>query len=138
MNKRLGWFLVLLLGLSACVTAVPIEQTELNTPFDEIENLAAPTAVAPTTPPNAIDQPAINRRVITDEDYSFPSLIPFDGIRPIYKPVFVSAQEAPYMDDELVMGLAMGGEAKAYPVTVLRFREIVNDEIAGTPTLVTW
>jgi hypothetical protein len=41
-------------------------------------------------------------------------------------------------DDELVLGVAWDGEAKAYPITVLRFREMVNDELAGIPTLVTW
>ncbi len=73
-----------------------------------------------------------------DEEYTFPSLIPYDGIRPIYDPVFVSTEEAPYRNNELVMGIAWGGEAKAYPVTVLRSREMVNDGLAGIPTLVTW
>ena len=127
------------MGLSACVTAVPIQQTEFETPFDEITSVAAPTTETTETASAAIpDNPAINNRVITDEEYSFPSLIPFDGIRPIYEPVFVTANEAAYQDDELVMGVAFGNEAKAYPVTVLRFREMVNDELAGIPILVTW
>jgi len=37
-----------------------------------------------------------------------------------------------------VMGAAVGDEAKAYPVSVLRFREMVNDELSGLPILVTW
>ena len=37
-----------------------------------------------------------------------------------------------------IMGVAIEGEAKAYSVTVLRFREMVNDELAGWPILVTW
>ena len=36
------------------------------------------------------------------------------------------------------MGIVIGGEAKAYPVSVLRFREMVDDELAGWPILVTW
>jgi hypothetical protein len=36
------------------------------------------------------------------------------------------------------MGVALNGEAKAYPVTVLRIREMVNDELGGLPILVTW
>ena len=28
--------------------------------------------------------------------------------------------------------------AAAYPIRVLRFREIVNDEVGGVPILVTW
>ena len=36
------------------------------------------------------------------------------------------------------MGLAINGEAKAYPVEVLNFREMVNDVVGGVPVLVTW
>lgn len=69
---------------------------------------------------------------------AFSQLIPFDGIYPVYAPAFVGAEEAPYADDELVLGVAWEGEAKAYSISVLRFREMVNDELAGTPTLVTY
>ncbi|MBI5829626.1 MAG: DUF3179 domain-containing protein, partial [Chloroflexi bacterium] len=62
----------------------------------------------------------------------------FDGIPPVYGPQFASTADAPLLDDELVMGIALDGEAKAYPVTVLRFREMVDDELAGIPILVTW
>lgn len=65
-------------------------------------------------------------------------LISRDAIRPIYDPEFVPADEAGYAEDELVMGVAINGEAKAYPVSVLNGREMVNDELAGTPILVTW
>jgi len=40
--------------------------------------------------------------------------------------------------DDLVIGIAIADEAKAYPVGVLRFREMVNDEISGIPILVSW
>ncbi len=90
----------------------------------------------PSTP---VPQPLTNPRVEAESDYEGTSfLLPFDAIRPIYEPVFVDAEEAPYQDDELIMGVALGGEAKAYPVTVLRFREMVNDELAGIPILVSW
>jgi hypothetical protein len=61
-----------------------------------------------------------------------------DGIRPIYEPEFVSADEADYEDDEMVLGIEIDGEAKAYPIGVLSQREMVNDYLAGTPILVTW
>jgi len=37
-----------------------------------------------------------------------------------------------------VLGVAIGGEARAYPVTVLNCHEIVNDTLAGTPIAVTY
>jgi hypothetical protein len=65
-------------------------------------------------------------------------LLPWDAIRPVYDPEFATAEEAPLDDDELIIGISLEGEAKAYPITVLRSREMVNDEMAGIPTLVTW
>jgi hypothetical protein len=79
-----------------------------------------------------------NVRVLDANEYQFPQLVPFDGIPPVYDPQFASAADAPLLDDELVMGVSLGGAAKAYPVTVLRFREMVDDELAGIPILVTW
>ena len=61
-----------------------------------------------------------------------------DDILPIYDPVMVSAEEAGLKDDDHVMGLAIDGEARAYPVRELFSREMVNDEVAGVPVLVTW
>ena len=71
------------------------------------------------------------------EDFFIP-LLPFDGIRPIYDPLFVTADIAPYHADELIIGIAIGTEAIAYSISVLRQREMVNDEVAGIPILVTW
>ena len=56
-------------------------------------------------------------------------MLPRDAIRPIYEPEFVEAIDSPLHADELVMGVAINGEAKAYPVTVLRFREMVNEHL---------
>lgn len=84
-------------------------------------------------------QPApTNVRIEDDKEYVVPRMLPFDAINPVYDPVFVAASEAPLKDDELVMGVAIDGQAKAYPVTVLQFREMVDDELAGWPILVTW
>ena len=53
-------------------------------------------------------------------------------------PVLVSAEESGLQDGDHVMGLAIDGEARAYPVRELFSREMVNDEVAGVPVLVTW
>lgn len=75
---------------------------------------------------------------LVEGDVPYQSMLGFDSIRPIYKPQFLPAAEAPYQGDELVIGVARGKEAKAYSITVLRVREMVNDELAGLPILVTW
>ena len=71
-------------------------------------------------------------------EYRWSQLLSRDAILPIYNPEFVPADEAGYSDDELVMGVAIGEEAKAYPIGPLNSREMVNDELAGIPILVTW
>jgi hypothetical protein len=81
---------------------------------------------------------ATNVRIDDPNEYIFPQLLPLDGILPIYEPEFASAAESRLLDEELVMGVALSGEAKAYPISVLRSREMVNDELGGIPILVTW
>ena len=68
----------------------------------------------------------------------FARVLSKDDILPIYDPVMVSAGESGLEDDDHVMGLAIDGEARAYPVRELFSREMVNDEVAGVPVLVTW
>lgn len=68
----------------------------------------------------------------------FRQVLPRDAILPIYDPTFVSAAEAGWADDTLVIGVALGGGAKAYPVSLLNRREMVVDSLNGIPILVTW
>ena len=72
------------------------------------------------------------------DEFIFQDALPFDAIRPVYNPEFVPADEAPFVEEELVMGVSINGESKAYPVSVLSFREMVDDELGGLPILVTW
>ena len=73
-----------------------------------------------------------------DEEYYFNQLLDRDAIRPVYEPEFVPAREANLGDEQLVLGVAIDGEAKAYPITVLNSHEMVNDVLAGIPILSTW
>lgn len=65
-------------------------------------------------------------------------LLPRDAILPVYEPEFVTAAEAPWVAETLVIGVALAGEARAYPISYLNAREMVVDSIAGIPVLVTW
>ena len=116
----------------------PADASEVEAPVAEVEEptiIPSPTAGPVETSPTAA--PLTNPRVEVP-DVFVNWLLPWDGIRPIYDPQFASAAEAALDDDELVIGISIDGEAKAYPISVLRFREMVNDELAGVPTLVTW
>ena len=68
----------------------------------------------------------------------FRQLLPKDAIRPIYDPVIVSPDKANLDSGDLVIGVSIAGESRAYPIGPLRFREMVNDWLGGTPILVTW
>ena len=65
---------------------------------------------------------------------------PRDGIPALDAPRFLSAAEAAreVKDDDRVLGLALGGEAHAYPIAIMNWHEIVNDTIAGLPVVVTY
>jgi hypothetical protein len=68
----------------------------------------------------------------------FRQLLSRDGIRPIYEPVHVEAEDIDWDDDTLVIGVALDGEARAYPVQALNRREMVNDRLGDTLLLATW
>lgn len=129
------WFLVPAVLLAACSRALPTASPGAQPPPAESESRAATSA-----PPDGAGATSTmaNRRIEDPNEYAVPQLLPFDGIPPVYDPRFVDAMAAPLHDDELVIGASLGGEAKAYPITVLRFREMVDDELAGIPILVTW
>jgi hypothetical protein len=65
---------------------------------------------------------------------------PKDGIPPIDDPTFYSLEDAAKVlhPKEPVIGLTINGKAKAYPLSVLIWHEIVNDEIGGVPVSVTY
>jgi len=68
----------------------------------------------------------------------FRQLLDLDAIRPIYDPTINTPDELDLDSGELVIGVSINGESRAYPIRTLRFREIANDELGGTPILVTW
>ena len=66
---------------------------------------------------------------------------PPDGIPSIDKPKFIPVQEADEKfleDSDLVLGLNINGDIRAYPLQILVWHEIVNDKVGGTPVAVTY
>ena len=63
-----------------------------------------------------------------------------DKIPPIDSPNFLPVAEAPaYMDPrEPVVALVIDGDARAYPLAMLMWHEIVNDTVGGEPVTVTF
>ena len=65
---------------------------------------------------------------------------PKDGIPAIDSPKFVPVSDARswLRDPEPVIALEVEGEARAYPLQILIWHEIVNDEVNATPVAVTF
>jgi len=64
---------------------------------------------------------------------------PKDGIPALTRPKFVLAEKATYLGDEdRVIGLVSGDQAKAYPLKILNYHEIINDSLGDLSVAVTY
>lgn len=71
----------------------------------------------------------------------------YDGIGPDDFPVFddpkmLTVAEADarvaVLPRDAVIGVVVGGEARAYPIVIMGIHELGNDRIAGIPIAITW
>ena len=120
-------------GQTAKVTDVPTPTAAPSTP--------TPTTAPPadTPAPTAVPSPA-SAEPTAEPQYRIVTLLPPDAIPAISDPSFVSAEEADdqYEHDELVLGVEIDGDARAYSIPLLSRHEIVNDVVGGKPIAVTW
>src|SRR5918996_5087355 len=77
-------------------------------------------------------------RATVDTDLIVPGGPPPDGIPPIDEPKFLSPAQVQLVAQEPVLSVELGSQAKAYPVRILMWHEIVNDRIGGEPVTVTY
>ena len=64
---------------------------------------------------------------------------PKDGIPSIDDPLFAPVSESQFMSDsDTVIGLEINGDARAYPLFILVWHEIVNDTVGEIPVSVTY
>lgn len=57
-----------------------------------------------------------------------------DGIPALSEPAFIAASEADYLNDsDLVVGVKLDGEVRAYPHRILDWHEVVNDQFGDKP-----
>lgn len=57
-----------------------------------------------------------------------------DGIPALTNPTFVRAKEAKYLNDsDLVFGVAINGDIRAYPYRIMDWHEMFNDVVGGVP-----
>ena len=139
--RRLGLMLLTTVALAACGSG---SETSSSPPLTEATSTSAPI-------PNvdlSVTDVRLERVVFDTFDGGFvplseasASLIEDlrDALAPIYEPVYGGAGELSWLaDEDLVLGYEAGGQAYAYPLQILNFRELVNDTIDGVPILVSY
>ncbi len=117
-------------AIALCVVAIAAVAcgTSANTP-------AAPdTEAAPTA---AIEQPSDVPR--PGGRGGAPGLGRGTRFVPLDNPEVVSAEAATFLQpDDRVLGLDIGGESRAYPISMMTFHHVANDVLGGLPVLVTF
>lgn len=129
--------LVFRLLLVACLQSVVACTQDSQT--QKLNRVAAP--IAALNDPREIQQPwttIISKSIVDLQEFKV--LLKRDVIPPIDEPTYLSIEEAlqNYFHLEPVIALEHNGEAKAYPLSVLMWHEIVNDEVGGLPVTVTY
>lgn len=81
----------------------------------------------------------IRKRTVPLQEVKFLGLLR-DQIPPIDKPQFETPQQAQgWLEaDEPVLALEIKGDARAYPLRILLYHEIVNDQVGGEPVAITY
>lgn len=58
----------------------------------------------------------------------------YDAISSLDNPTLIAAEDADYLlDTDLVFGVEINGDARAYPLRIMGWHEMVNDVIGGVP-----
>jgi len=130
----IGVVTVLVIMYAATVMTVPHQ-----TAIDSIENTSVESSM--TSQEQSLSQIQITNGIkhIVPLDKIKSGGPPKDGIPSIDKPNFVTASDANFVsDNDLVIGLIINGETKAYPLFILVWHEIVNDIVGDVPVAVTY
>ena len=73
-------------------------------------------------------------------EYTIRTVLGRDAIPAILNPTFVEGEEADVQlrPDDLVIGLSINGDTRAYSIAHLSSHEVVNDTVGGVPVVITW
>lgn len=163
--NRLAFLLIAVL-LFACSPTIDIDSVPSDDNADEANVATSETITATPAPTETSEDTTVNGQDSYAREDNRPSNIrahtsswntnfdlraiewdevrsggpPRDGIPSIDNPQFVNFGDADMWvaDVEPVVSLEVNGEARAYPLQVLTWHEIVNDQIGGVPVVVTF
>jgi len=113
-NKYFLILVIIILGFSACETNV-----ENPTP-DPINN---PEYANWLIPKSQIILRTASEDIIPAIDY----------------PTFINADKTPFLsDDDLILGIDVEGEFRAYPISIMNYHEVVNDNFPNADVLISF
>ena len=127
-------------GLLALAAGYVVWLAFSGTPFGNGETVVINTGGGATSSDGGANGPTGEVNSGDELELNIVTLLGFDGIRSIENPQFVEPEIADetYDPDELVLGVEVNGDARAYSVPLLSRHEIVNDVVGGKPIAVTW
>jgi hypothetical protein len=122
-------FSALALGLALPVPAPAWAQSQSRPAQTQSAPSGSSPAMRPTAPPELVIQ-----------GDPLMKLLPRDAIASVDDPVMVpaAAGDSFMRDEEMVLGVFSGGQARAYSTWHLDRHEIVNDRLGETPIAATW
>lgn len=100
-------------------------------------------AIAGQTPKQFLDSGTNRPFDVTKHSVPIEELrsgLPKDAIPAIDHPKFLSVKQAQEFmaEQDRVLAVDLNGIARAYPIKILNWHEIVNDSLNGQPITVTW
>ena len=115
---------------SSTAQAEATQPSATDTPTPRATPTQPPASATPTEEPDG--EGDISSQIVT--------LLPPDAIPAIDNPRFISAEEADEQlrPVDLVIGISIDGEHRAYGAAFLSGHEIVNDMLGGRAIAVTW
>ena len=139
MTKRLAQILLwaLIVPLLSCARSSPAQPDPVTGEAPAVEATAPPTHAGTSTGSTAYAPDAYRLRagelILAASEDDIPAIFADDTL-------FVDAEAGSreWQDNELVIGLALQGDARAYPIRLLSSHEIVNDVVGGHPVAITW
>jgi hypothetical protein len=79
------------------------------------------------------------RRPLVPRDEIVQGGPPRDGIPALDEPDSVEAGDARFLKpDDRILGISLRGAARAYPIRILNYHEVVNDRIGTEPVVITY
>ena len=133
---KIAWGVLALAGMSSLALACgPSETSTTPAALGEPASVATVQPASPSTSEALPIQPSGDVAAL-DLSGGANRRSPFV---PLDNPEFLTAEDASFLgEDNLIMGLELEGQARAYPIAMVYYHHVVNDTVDGRPMLVTY